>query len=79
MAGLAEVNIRRGFRNIERGLHETALQEDDEITEDVILVKHSLHLLTKRINALVLFLELADIGFLALTESALVTQSVLFS
>lgn len=77
MAGLAEVNVRRGFRNIERGLHETALQEDDEITEDVVLVKHSFHLLTKGINALVLFLELADVGFLALTESALETQLVL--
>lgn len=71
VAGLAEVNVGRGFGDIERGLHETALQEDDEITEDVVLVKHSLHLLSEGINALVLFLELADVGFLALTEGAL--------
>lgn len=55
MTGLAEVNVWWEFRDLHRGFHETALHGDDVVTKGVVLVKQSLNLLTKMLNALILF------------------------
>jgi hypothetical protein len=48
------------------------LQVDDIFTELVVLTYQGLDLILEGVNVLNLFLQLADVGFLALAECALV-------
>jgi hypothetical protein len=71
MTGLAQVNVWGKVGDVNGGVNQAALHGDDVITEGVVLMKEVLELLPKSFNTLVLSLQLADVGFLALAESAL--------
>jgi hypothetical protein len=71
MTRLAKVNVWGSLWNVKGGFNQTALHGENVITQSVVLVNKGLELLPKSFNTLVLSLELADVGFLALAESTL--------
>jgi hypothetical protein len=71
VSGLAEIDVTRGIGDINGGVYETVLQGDHVVTQAVVFIENSLHLLTESVDVLVLSFQLANIGFLALAESTL--------
>ena len=70
-SGLAQIDVGRQLGNFALGFEETRLQIDDVLAKLVVLANKGLDLVLEGVNVLDLFLELADVGLLALAEGTL--------
>lgn len=78
-ARLAQIDVGRQLGDFTLGFKETRLQVDDIFAQLVILADQGLNLVLEGVDILHLFFELADIGFLALAECALLWGSTKYS
>lgn len=74
-ARLAQINIGRQLGDFTLGFKETRLQVDNVFAQLVVLADQRLDLVLQGVDILHLFLKLADVGFLALAECALLWLS----
>lgn len=70
-AGLAQIDVGRQLGDFTLGLEETRLQVDDIFAQLVVLADQGLNLVLEGVDILHLLLKLANVGFLALAECAL--------
>lgn len=71
MSWVVEIDVRWHLRAVALCLHEAPLQTDHVFAQRVVLADKLLELLADRLDVLDFFFKLANICFLALTESAL--------
>lgn len=78
-ARLAQIDVGRQLGNFTLGFKETRLQVDNVFAQLVVLADQGLNLVLQGVDILNFFLKLADVGFLALAECALLWLSAKYS